>query len=75
MQYRNSIDIELVQAASAMYDSLVRVCENLEMSPDRSVAMLRLKNAVYRARTEMQLQEEEDKGDLVAPLAPPTSMD
>lgn len=74
MQYKNPIDIELVNAASEAYDVLMNLCERIGVNVNTGIP-LRLKSAVDTARTEMQHWEELDRTDLVSAVTPPVSMD
>jgi hypothetical protein len=74
MQYKNPVDIELVNAANEAHEVLSYVCERLGVSQDSGL-VLRLKNATEMARVEMTLQAEADRNDIVSPLDPPGSMD
>lgn len=74
MQYKNPIDIDLVQAAEDMVEGVQYALEQLGAPATSSTIMLRLKNAAYNARTEMQAERQMMEADLVQE-APPTSMD
>lgn len=74
MQHKNPIDIELVNASKEAYDTLARFCEFLEISANAGITR-RLKEALDKARVEMQLLEDADRTDFVSITLPPGSMD
>jgi hypothetical protein len=73
MQHKNPTDIELVNACEEAYGFFVKLSESMGISCDYGVP-LRLKNALYSARAEMQLQEDEENSSIVSTV-PPSSMD
>lgn len=73
MQYKNAIDIELVAAASEAYDSIMHMAEMFNMNGDYGMPK-RLKDAIEKAKIELQMQEDLDNADYLA-SSPPTSMD
>ncbi len=75
MQYKNHTDINLVNAADEAYAILSRLAEFLDVSGEKMHSVVRLRDAIYTAKAEMQMQEEADRLDFVSTTAPPTSMD